>query len=304
MTRYYILTRFNLKLWSIDKHNQSTRSEQWLQRRFELFEKYCLPSIVTQTFKDFKWIVLFDENTPDSYKQRYRQYVSECPQLMPIEVPSKMSAYFAYVFQQAVLKDLAANGMGEGCKVVTTYLDNDDALSHDFMEQIDQYSQRVTRDTFITLHDGLQYFEEMNMATHVVYKNNHFITLIEIFEEGTELKTVYGYGGHGNVYRHPECEVIGISHKAKPSWVEVIHATNAKNDVLLHRPTSLVTDWMILKELFNVDIVLRNDARKIFYTQFIARTFKAYWAYFKVKIVGYDRLYKKRLANAKKQQNS
>ncbi len=46
----YIITRFNLKVeaWTTTKNDQKVRTEDWLKHRFELFEKYCLPSVVNQ----------------------------------------------------------------------------------------------------------------------------------------------------------------------------------------------------------------------------------------------------------------
>ena len=58
--KHFILTRFNIRLWNQDKFSQSVRSMDWLEQRFEVFEKFCLPSIVGQVCKDFEWIVLVD----------------------------------------------------------------------------------------------------------------------------------------------------------------------------------------------------------------------------------------------------
>ena len=63
---HYILTRFNVDLynknntkWQKDKNGTNIDPEIWLENRFKLFETYCLPSIINQTSKNFKWIVLF-----------------------------------------------------------------------------------------------------------------------------------------------------------------------------------------------------------------------------------------------------
>ena len=80
---HYILTRFNLCLWTKDKKSNETRTDKWLKQRFELFERYCLPSIIHQTSKSFKWIVLFDATTPQYYKQKIKGYESRCEQFCP-----------------------------------------------------------------------------------------------------------------------------------------------------------------------------------------------------------------------------
>ena len=84
--QHFILTRFNLLLWNRSKDGQKVRTTKWLEYRFSLFEKYCLPSIMNQTCKNFEWIVLFDSKTPDSFKERIASYQKECPQLIPVFV--------------------------------------------------------------------------------------------------------------------------------------------------------------------------------------------------------------------------
>ncbi len=62
--KHFVITLFNLKLWTQDKNNVSTRTDEWLEKRFELFENYCLPSLKAQTNKNFVWLCLFDQFTP------------------------------------------------------------------------------------------------------------------------------------------------------------------------------------------------------------------------------------------------
>ena len=69
---HFILTRFNIRLWTRDKRNHETRTESWPSERFDLFEKFCLPSVKKQSCGEFLWIVLFDEKTPTSYLQRLK----------------------------------------------------------------------------------------------------------------------------------------------------------------------------------------------------------------------------------------
>ena len=83
---HFILTRFNLLLWNKDKEGKKVRSASWLEHRFELFERCCLPSIVAQTYQEFEWIVLFDSTTPEIYKEKIADYQKRCPQLIPVYV--------------------------------------------------------------------------------------------------------------------------------------------------------------------------------------------------------------------------
>lgn len=47
--QHFILTRFNLLLWDKAKDDRKVRTIKWLEHRFSLFERYCLPSVKNQT---------------------------------------------------------------------------------------------------------------------------------------------------------------------------------------------------------------------------------------------------------------
>ena len=67
---HFLITRFNLNLYERDKHAAPTRTARWLEHRFEVFERYCLPSVAAQTATDFRWLCLFDAATPEPYRRR------------------------------------------------------------------------------------------------------------------------------------------------------------------------------------------------------------------------------------------
>ena len=43
--KHFVITLFNLQLWTKDKKNISTRTSEWLEKRFKLFETYCFPIV-------------------------------------------------------------------------------------------------------------------------------------------------------------------------------------------------------------------------------------------------------------------
>tara|TARA_B110001452_G_C15098934_1_gene383213 strand:- start:442 stop:717 length:276 start_codon:yes stop_codon:yes gene_type:complete len=70
---HIILTGFNVSgLWNMDKNNNKILDESWTKHRFEIFEKYFLPSINNQTNNNFKWLVYFDINTKTPFKKRIK----------------------------------------------------------------------------------------------------------------------------------------------------------------------------------------------------------------------------------------
>lgn len=132
---YFILTRFNIRLWNKDKEGQPVRTKKWLEHRFELFERYCLPSVKNQNCQDFTWIILFDSTTPERFKEKIAEYQKECPQLVPVFVKPESGRYFAQIFEREVRGRISEVRCD---KVLTAYLDNDDSLNVRFGEDLRQ----------------------------------------------------------------------------------------------------------------------------------------------------------------------
>ena len=111
---HFILTRFNLPLWQYDKHNRRIEGTKWLEKRLVLFESYCLPSVVGQSFQNFIWILLCDENTPLEYRERIKEYRKQCPQIELIQVEEGYAWNFPNIFSEVVTSMLEVKGAQQG----------------------------------------------------------------------------------------------------------------------------------------------------------------------------------------------
>jgi hypothetical protein len=72
---HFILTRFNVPLKLEAPAGAEAAPHRgldvgWLTRRFDLFERVCLPSLQRQTEGAFQWLVFLDWATPVSFKER------------------------------------------------------------------------------------------------------------------------------------------------------------------------------------------------------------------------------------------
>lgn len=277
---HYILTRFNLRLWTKDKNRNHTRTEEWLKNRFELFEDFCLPSIMNQTNQSFRWIVLFDINTPDKYKERIKSYEKVCRQFCPCYVEADKSRYFVKVFKDEIHKRIKKDTKF----LITTYLDNDDALHQKYVEEVQ--NMEVKFPTFVSYVYGIQYYTELNIATRIPYTNNHFISLIEPLDETQSFRTVYGYGSHIAINKYANTKTLYIDSSNQDRWIEVIHETNMDNDVKMTFDTKLVKDVELLKKEYGLNITLSSKSTTIFYSTFLFRAFKEVIRHIKLKIVG------------------
>ncbi len=269
---HYIITRFNLRLWTHDKRGKAIDREQWMERRLELFERYCLPSLCRQTCRNFTWFLLFDKQTPEKYKQRVTGYKRLCPQIQLIGMqPTSAVAFIGTV--QDFVKDFAKEHLKEhpeADRIITTYLDNDDALRQDFVEKVQLAAESVKPRTFISFSKGIQYFTELQIATQIPYKNNHFISFVEDIDGIHPIVTVYGFGSHFYIEQIPDCDIEYIDDA--PMWVEVVHEENVDNDVKMTFRTKLITDQAYLAPYGN-NIIISRKSMRVYLTRFLWRRF-------------------------------
>ena len=244
---HFLLTRFNLLLWNKDKEGNKVRSREWLEHRFRLFEKYCLPAIANQTCQDFEWIILFDSATPEKFKIKIDEYQKECPQMVPIYVEPKKGRLFAEIFREEVAKRVTTE------RVITSYLDNDDALNVGFVEDLQQRVQSLPDGTFIFYTDGYQFFTDHKYMMKIHYPRNHFVSVVES-SNPTTLKTIYGYGSHYYIDKIKEARIEYVKDLAM--WCEVIHKKNMGNDAYF-LGARMVKDAEILKRDFALDEIIR-----------------------------------------------
>ena len=247
--QHFLLTRFNILLWKQDKEGKKVRTTKWLEHRFTLFEKYCLPSIKNQTCQNFEWILLFDSMTPDGFKDRIVSYQEACPQLIPVFVEPENGWRFADIFRSEIVKRMKAK------RVLSTYLDNDDALNVRFVADIQQRALSLGVGTFINYDDGYQYYADDKYMMQVHYPTNHFISVIE---EGNPamLKCIFGYGSHATIEKIKGVRIECIKHQRM--WCEVVHEKNVMNDAKF-LTVNMVRDEGLLQRNFSIDDIIVYD---------------------------------------------
>lgn len=248
--QHFILTRFNLLLWRQDKEGKNVRTTKWLEHRFLLFENYCLPSITNQTCKNFQWIVLFDSSTPERFKKKIAEYKRKCPQFTSVFVEPENGRYFAEIFRTEIVQRLKAN------RVITTYLDNDDALNIRFVEDLQHRVVEVADGTFFYYNVGYQYYTEDRFLLQIKYPRNHFVSVVEEGNPAT-IKGVFGYGRHYYIDQIKGARVVHV--KTQPMWCEVVHEKNMINDANFLIGTKIVRDSERLRHDFVIDEALKSD---------------------------------------------
>lgn len=276
---HYILTRFNLVLWKHDKAGKEIGGTGWLERRMELFERFCLPSVAAQTVGEFVWILLLDENTPERFLRRLNGYREVCGQIKLIRVKGSYGRYFAKVFQGVVREHLLKSGASEDDICITTYLDNDDCIECGFVEDVQKRCRTFPFNgdrnggggMFLSYDYGLQLYCDMgNVTTRIWYPNNHFLSYAErvgnLNNHG--VRTCYGFGSHFLLEKRGLAVVSHVKDSGRPMWIEVIHKENVDNDVKMTFRTSIVSEPDLLRRHFAIDETVGNGYR----LELLART--------------------------------
>lgn len=261
--QHFILTRFNLLLWQKDKGGCKVRTKEWLEHRCLLFERYCLPSIKAQTCQDFEWIVLFDSSTPERFKERIAGYQRECKQLIPVYVKPEKGWNYADIFRDEVRSKMKGGRCG---RVLTTYLDNDDALNDRFVEDLQKRAALLSDGTFIYYNDGYQFYTDYCYLMRIFYPRNHFVSVVESGDTAT-VKTIYGYGSHYYIDKIDGAKIERV--KGEPMWCEVVHEKNMANDPYFLN-AKMVRDSDVLKRNFGLDETVRYGAG-IYMCRFLPR---------------------------------
>ena len=187
--------------------------------------------------------------TADEFRERIHDYQVRCPQLLPVFVAPEEGRDCGKFFRSAVLEHL------NGGRVITTYLDNDDALDIHFVEDLQQRSTDLADGTFVYYANGYQYFTEFGLLLGIKYKRNHFVSVIEAGSPET-LKTIFGYGSHYYIDKIPGAAIEYV--KGRPFWCEVIHLRNMGNDAYFLWGTRMMRDERILKQDFAIDEIPRH----------------------------------------------
>lgn len=210
---HFILTRFNL---NVAYYPPEVRLDPtWLHHRFELFDKFCYPSVQGQTTQDFKWLVFFDYHTPDEFKEKVSEY-SSFRNFVPIYIKAETEQY------RRSMRDTVMSRLSDRTQyVVTTRLDTDDALCVRFVETLYKIitDKANNQQQFINFTSGYMW----NVTTSKLYlansPSNMFLTLVE---PSQHLKTVYNVNHNEASKFAPVEEII-----AEPLWLEVIHGRNS-----------------------------------------------------------------------------
>jgi hypothetical protein len=210
-TTHILLTRFNVRVRA--KWSHASADPAWLLNRFDLFEQFCLPSVRSQTAPDFRWLIYFDAMTSEEHLDRARTALADLPQARIVLIDAFDRELWLPPIHESI--PLGAS------RVITTRLDNDDALHPHFLSAVQAAALRSEMPCFLNLSKG---YTLRDGHLHLVHdRSNAFLSLVE---HTAAPETVW-------VKPHTEASTFAPVQQvsAPPAWLQVIHGENVSNRV-------------------------------------------------------------------------
>lgn len=208
---HVLLTRFNLP--SKGHESMVRAQENWLRNRVALFERYCLPSVLAQTSRNFSWIIYCDPQSPEWLLEWVRDH-------------ERRGSFTARFREEVAGEDLigdilAVVGDDHGADLLTTNLDNDDGLAADFVERLQGAGRRGER-TAIYIGDGLIRHGDALLYERVD-NHNAFCSV----RESWDAPVTCWIDWHNLLPARMPAVVL----RGGPGWLQVVHGANVSNRV-------------------------------------------------------------------------
>lgn len=241
---HFFLTKFNVRSFP---ELRPGCEPSWLENRFRLFDRYCFPSVRNQLNQNFKWLVFFDVDTPDIFKQKIAEYSASWANFVPLYLDFPLP----YGEFPPAARAVVSQVVDPDCEyLITTWLDNDDAIHKDYVGMIQDNFDRQAAETlnFICgyqLSEGKLYLD-FEIA-------NHFISLIEKYDPQS----------FNTCLCRPHKEIYQVCTSAKkilckPVWIEVVHGSNYMN---VYRRGFRIPIGKILKD-YGIEVEAPTDKER------------------------------------------
>ncbi len=211
---HVLLTRFS----AVIVPGAEPAGEEWLRYRLGFFDDVTYPSVISQTTRDFTWLVLFDDRCSEEFRKDV-EYLAE-----DVFTPIWTHEDFR---RDSFAPHVAAVTDGEGGPapfLITTRIDSDDGMAVDFMATVQEQFARQER-LFVSLTRGIQ-VDRSGAVYRSVSLSNPFLSLIERRRPGQLPDTVY-VAKHARARGHGPIREV----RAPVMWIQVVHDLNVSNIV-------------------------------------------------------------------------
>jgi hypothetical protein len=209
---HFLLTRLNARLPYLEVYHGLDHS--WLERRFDLFERLCVPAVAAQRAR-FDWLVFCDSETPGPFRDRLDPFIRS--NLFT------MIYHHGELSEREIAREVLAR-LSPGAQVlITTRLDSDDGIRRDYLLRIQRAGIRAD-DEFLNFPLGVQW--RSGPCYLVLDASNPFISRVETRPSSGPWnpETVFCEIGH-----HELIHTGRVRHVVSPpAWLQSVHSANTE----------------------------------------------------------------------------
>ena len=182
--KFFVITRFNDYFPTFDGIHATSSNHHlgienwWLERRIEIFLQVTVPSIASQTDKDFEWIIKCHPKTP----KWTRKILAGLPLIACYdEIPQQNSTtkQASLSFHRAIRK------ITDDKEIITSRVDSDDGLSRCYVENAKRH---IKPNKFM---DFIQGVVKDSNGIYFHFKPTITSQFCSYMDYGTNLLTVY-----------------------------------------------------------------------------------------------------------------
>jgi hypothetical protein len=221
-TAQFLLTRFNPAV-SFASEDLGI-DPRWLTHRFQLFEKICLPSVLSQTERSYHWLLMVSDRTPPPFLKRLMADLATVASPTAILL---VSEYSEHDFKVAILSrlDRAVD------RVVSTRLDNDDGIARDYLAHVREEAIRLPGkgDYVLNFRQGAQVAQD-----GIFPRDARLNPFLSVVSSPGKLRTAFAT-------HHGKMNSVGTvidKRGGNANWIQVIHSRNALNRLRECKPCS------------------------------------------------------------------
>ncbi len=210
--KIYIPIRFSVLLksknWAIsrtsdfEEYKAKLFEQERLEAKFKLFEKLVLPNLSQVVSKagnvDVQVIIITSEYLPQIFKERLEASITNISYITAVY--AKETDNLLKIIDSNVKKDIAT--FDSDVAFATVRLDDDDMLSHNFVQKVEKYLSRSFCDHIVSFSRGYESFVNLServLSPHLKMSSPKIalgLTHINYFEKA-ESKFL---GSVGNIY--------------------------------------------------------------------------------------------------------
>ena len=199
---HFIITRFSFRFKITDPVGNLFKDDR-MNRRFDLFEAFCFPSIIKQSNPNFYWIIVTDLLLPNKYMNKLNYLIAKFYNSDDYKTHGPRQIFVhKWNYQYTMSDPLWINNQILPITtkyLITTRFDDDDSLSNKFTQLIaDELSTQIHGFRLISYQQGFYWYPHPNLE-YGLYKSSTrpfiAIGLTLIVEYNKYPLTIY-FGNH------------------------------------------------------------------------------------------------------------